>query len=85
MLMNDFDKTFLLAFYSSFLTIKLNCDQQNMLLLNTYSFHRKMLSNLMSALISSLTKCALKDGFKDSYVLKILENFKKYIHGRVYR
>ena len=32
--MNDFDKTFVLAFYNSFLKIKLNCDKKNTLILN---------------------------------------------------
>ena len=32
--MNDFDKTFALAFYDSFLKIKLNCDRENKLILN---------------------------------------------------
>ena len=27
-IMNDFDKTFVLAFYNSFLKIKLNCDKK---------------------------------------------------------
>ena len=43
MLMNDFGKTFVLAFYNSFLKMKLNCDQKNP---NTCSFQKKMLSNL---------------------------------------
>ena len=29
MLMNNFDKTFVLAFWNSFLKIKLNCDKEN--------------------------------------------------------
>ena len=33
-LMNDFDKIFVLAFYNSFLKIKLNCDKENTLHLN---------------------------------------------------
>ena len=33
MLMNDFDKTFALAFYNSFLKIKLNHDKENTLIL----------------------------------------------------
>ena len=32
--MNDFDKTFVLAFYNSFLQIKLNCDKGKRLILN---------------------------------------------------
>ena len=32
--MNDFDKTIVLAFYSSFLKIKLSCDKENTLILN---------------------------------------------------
>ena len=70
--MNDFDKTFVLAFYSSFLKIKLNCDKENMLIFNTCSFQKKMLPNLIYALIYSLTEYVLGDGLKDSCVLKIL-------------
>ena len=29
-LINDFDKTFAIAFYNSFLKIELNCDKENM-------------------------------------------------------
>ena len=43
--MKDFDKTFALAFYDSFLKIKLNCDKENKLILNTCCFQKKMLSN----------------------------------------
>ena len=32
--MNDFDKTFVLAFYNSFLKLKVNCDKENILILN---------------------------------------------------
>ena len=81
--MTDFVKTFVLAFYSSFLKIKLNCDKENILILNTYSF-QKMLSNLICVLIYSPSKFVLEDSFKDSCVLKILENLQKYIHDRVY-
>ena len=81
--MNDFGKTFVLAFYSSFLKIKLNCDKENILILNTYSF-QKMLSNLICVPIYSPSKFVLEDSFKDSSVLKILENLQKYIHDRVY-
>ena len=66
--MNDFDKTFVLAF----LKIKLDYDKENMLILNTCSFQKKMLSNLTWVLIYALTKCVLEDGFKDSCVLKML-------------
>ena len=81
--MNDFGKTFVLAFYSSFLKIKLNCDKENILILNIYSF-QKMLSNLICVPIYSPSKFVLEDSFKDSSVLKILENLQRYIHGRVY-
>ena len=60
--MNDFDKTFVLAFYSSFLKTKLNCNKENMLILNTWSFQKKMLTNLTLVLIYSLTKCVLENG-----------------------
>ena len=43
--MNDFDTTFILAFYISFLKIELNFDRENMLILNTFSFQKKILSN----------------------------------------
>ena len=36
--MNDFDKTFVLAFYNSFLKIESNCDKENMFISNTCSF-----------------------------------------------
>ena len=72
MLMNDFDKTFLSAFYYFFLKIKLNCENKNVLNLNTCSFQRKMFSNLKYVLIYSLTTRVLEDGFKQSCVLKIL-------------
>ena len=81
--MTDFGKTFVLAFYSSFLKIKLNCDKENILILNIYSF-QKMLSNLICVPIYSPSKFVLEDSFKDSCVLKILENLQKYIHDRVY-
>ena len=67
--MNNFDKTFVLAFYNSFLKIELNCDKENMFNLNTCSFQKKMLSNLTCVLIYSLTKRVVED---DSCVLGIL-------------
>ena len=54
--MNDFDKIFEVAFYNSFLKIKFNCDKENMLILNTGNFQKKMLSNLPCVLIYSLKK-----------------------------
>ena len=49
MLMNDFDKTFVLAFYIFFfLKIELNCVKENKLIFTTCSFHKNMLSNLAS-------------------------------------
>ena len=66
--MNASDKTFALAFYNSFLKTELNCDKENMIILNTCSLQKKMLS----VPIYSLTKCVLEDGFKYSYVLKSL-------------
>ena len=50
--MNDFNKTF--AFYNSFLEIRLNCDKENMLISNTCSIPKKMLSNLTCVLICPL-------------------------------
>ena len=70
--MNDFDKTFVLAFYNSFLRSELNCDEENMVILNACSFRKKMLSTFTCVQIYLLTKCFLEDGFKDSCVLKIL-------------
>ena len=57
--MNSFDKTFMLGFYNSFLKTKLNCHKENMLVLNTYSFQKKMFSDLVI-------------DFKDRYVMKTL-------------
>ena len=68
--MNDFDKTFVLSFYNSFLKIELNCDKEN-IVLNKGSF-QKNIFNLTCALICALKKCGLEDGFKDSCVLEIL-------------
>ena len=42
--MNDFDKTFKLTVYNSFLKIKLNCDKESIIVLNTFSFKKKILS-----------------------------------------
>ena len=69
--MNDFDKTFALAFYYSFLKIELHCDKEIMIIFNTCSFQKKM-SNLTCVLIYSLTKCDLEDDSKDSCGLEIL-------------
>ena len=63
--MIDFEKTFVLAFYNSFLKIELNCDFKR-------SLQKNILSNLTSVLNYSLTKYVLEDGFKDSCVLKVL-------------
>ena len=49
--MNDFDKTFVFVFYDYFLKIELNCDQENMLILNTCSSQKKMLPNLRRCLM----------------------------------
>ena len=70
MVMNNFDERFVLAFYNSFLKIELNCYKENMLILNTCSFQKRMLFNLTCVLIYS--KCLLEDGSKDSCVLRIL-------------
>ena len=55
------DKTFVLGFYNSFLKVKLNCDKENILILNC-SFQKKMLSNLTCVLICSLANCVHEDG-----------------------
>ena len=69
--MNNFDKTFVLAFYNFFFFFKKsNCNKESVLNLNTCSF-QKMLSNLTSVLIYLLIQCVLEDGFIDSCVLKI--------------
>ena len=57
--MNSVDKTFMLGFYNSFLKTKLNCHKENMLVLNTCSFQKKMFSDLVI-------------DFKDRYVMKTL-------------
>ena len=68
---NEFDKTFVLASYNSFLEIELNCDKENMIILNTCSFQKKM-SNSIYVPTYSLKKCVLENDFKDSCVMKIL-------------
>ena len=40
----------MIAFYNSFQKIELNCDKENMLILNTRNFQKKMLSVLISSL-----------------------------------
>ena len=39
--MNNFNKTFGIAFYNSFRKVKSNCDQENMSILHTHSFQKK--------------------------------------------
>ena len=70
--MNDFHKTFVLTFYNSFLKIKFNYDKENMLILNTCSFQKKILSKLTCALIGLsylLTRCVLDYGSENSVKL----------------
>ena len=69
--MNNFNKTFGIAFYN-FRKVKSNCDQENMSILHTRNFQKEMLFTLSRVLIYSLTKLVLKDGFKDNCVLRIL-------------
>ena len=74
MLTNDFDEKFVLALLKIIFCKKKKkiVIKKILLILNIYSFQKKMLSNLTYVLIYSLTKCISKDGFKDSCVLKIL-------------
>ena len=72
MVTKDFNKTFVPAFYNYFLKIKLNCDKENMLNLNTCSFQKKILPNVTSVVIYLLTIYVIEDGFKDNCVLKTL-------------
>ena len=65
-------KYFCLLLTVFFLKIKLNCDKENMIVLNTCSFQKKMLSNLTCVLIYLLTECIFEDGFKDSCAMKIV-------------
>ena len=51
--MNDFDKTFGFAFYNYFLNIELYCAEENMIILNTCSFQKKILRNLTFVLTYS--------------------------------
>ena len=80
--MNDFEKIFGLAFYSSFLRKELNCDKENMIISNRCSFQMKMLSSLTCVLIYSMAKCILEHGFKDTSVLKVLKNLST--HNGIY-
>ena len=72
MVTKDFNKTFVPAFYNYFLKIKLNCDKENMLNLNSSSFQKKILPNVTSVVIYLLTIWVIEDGFKDNCVLKTL-------------
>ena len=72
MVTKDFNKTFVPAFYNYFLKIKLNCDKENMLNLNSSSFQKKILPNVTSVVIYLLTICVIENGFKDNCVLKTL-------------
>ena len=72
MVTKDFNKTFVPAFYNYFLKIKLNCDKENMLNLNSSSFQKKILPNVTSVVIYLLTICVIEDGFKDNCVPKTL-------------
>ena len=75
---------YLLAFCNSFLKIDLKRDYENYVNFKyTSSFQRKMLPNLTSVLIYSLTKCVLEDVLKTA-VLKTLHYSQKNIHDRVY-
>ena len=64
---------FVLAFYNYFLQIRLNCDKENVLILNTFGFQKKMLSNLTCVLIYSLTKYVLEHGFEN--FVKLAERY----------
>ena len=68
-LMHDRMKTkYLFVFYIRFCKIELDCDQENQVNFKyRCSFKKKMLCNLISVLIYSLTKCILAENcFKDS-------------------
>ena len=45
--MNNFDQTFVLAFYNSFLKARSNWDKENKLILNTCSSQKSMLSTFV--------------------------------------
>ena len=80
-LMSEFDKTLVIAFYNSFMEIKLNCDKENMLILNTSSF-QNVLSDLTYILIYTLTKCVLEDGSENS--VKLVETDFSFKEVRVF-
>ena len=63
--MNDLTKH-LFTFYNSLLKIQLNCDRDNMLISNTCSFQKMMLSNWKCVLIYSWTKRFLEDRLENS-------------------
>ena len=64
--MYDFDKAFLLAFYNSFLKIKLSFDKENMLILNTCRLQKKMLSNWTCVDLQIDKMCSWEMGLKNS-------------------
>ena len=41
MLMNDFDKNFVLTFYNSFLKVELNCDKENHVIFKDMQFSKE--------------------------------------------
>ena len=41
MLMNDFDKNFVLTFYNSFLKVELNCDKENHVIFKYMQFSKE--------------------------------------------
>ena len=75
----DFDKKYALAFHN----LELNYDKQNYIHFKYVQFSRDVVK-LTYVLIYLLKKCVLEGGFKDSCVLKNLQNLKKNIHDGVY-
>ena len=59
--MKGFGKIFVLVFHNYFLKIKLTCDKENMLISNTCSFQKKMLSNLTCYVNKSMAEFTVKE------------------------
>ena len=67
--MNDFNETFVLAFYNSSLKIELNCYKEN---ISFVVFERRCCRTWQAFhLLIDKTKWVLEDSFKDSCDLKI--------------
>ena len=74
-------KKIVFAFYNCFLKIELDCHKEYHVYFKYAQFSKEV---VVYALIYSLSKGILEDGFQDSCVLKILLNLHRNIDDGVY-